>query len=366
MLSPLRCSVRALRQDAGWSQTRLGELVGLTRQSLSAIENGDAVPSTEVALRLARVFGVPVESLFRLEDARRPIELVDHSGIGEPLPRRVRVATLGGRRVAYGLDLSSTSSTPPADGFGEPDESGRIRLSAFADRPPSPDLVVAGCDPAFGLVRERLQREHGLEVLWLRTGSRAALEALARGVVHAAGLHLEDPESGAYNGPWVERLVPFPATRFGFAIWQQSLLLARGNPLGVHGLADLARPDLRFVNREPGSGSRALVARALARCGVDEGAIPGYLDTSADGHETVARAIASGAAHAGVAIHAVGHALDLAMIPLAEEPYELVVPNHFLELPAVEALLGMLRRPAIQEQVEALTGYDASAMGRAV
>jgi molybdate-binding protein/DNA-binding XRE family transcriptional regulator len=366
MSSPLHCSVRALREHTGWSQTRLANQVELARQSLAAIENGDAVPSTEVALRLARAFGVPVEALFRLEDVPRPTELVESAGIGGSLPGRVRIATVGGRRVAYGLALSATSGTPPADGLGEPDESGRVRLSTFAERPPAPDLVVAGCDPAFGLVRERLQREHGLEVLWLRTGSRAALEALARGVVHVAGLHLEDPESGAYNGPWIERLAPFPTTRVGFATWQQSILLARGNPFGVRGVADLARPDLRFVNREPGSGSRALMERILARWDVDGAAIPGYLDTSADGHETVARAVASGAAHAGVAIQAVGRALDLATIPLAEEPYELVVPNHFLELPGVDALLALLRRPAVREQVEALTGYDAAAMGRAV
>jgi putative molybdopterin biosynthesis protein len=185
-------------------------------------------------------------------------------------------------------------------------------------------------------------------------------------VVHVAGVHLRDPASGRYNGPWVDRLVPFPATRVGFATWQQVLMLGRGNPLRVEEVEDLARPDLRFLNREPGSGSRALVERALEERGVDGAAIPGFLDTSADGHETVALAIASGAAHAGVAIRAMGHALDLDMIPLAEEPYELVVANHFLEFPAVDALLNMLRRPALRAQVEALTGYDVAAMGRSV
>ena len=273
---------------------------------------------------------------------------------------------VGGRRVAYGLGLADPSGSSPADGLGVLSEEGRVVLTPFRHRPATPDLVVAGCDPAFGLVRERLQREHGLEVLWLRTGSRAALEGLARGVVHVAGMHLEDPDSGRYNASWVERLVPFPATRFGFATWQQSLLLGHGNPLGIQGFTDLARPDVRFLNREPGSGSRALIERALAGSGIEGADIPGYLDTSADGHETVARAIASGAAHAGVAIQAVGHALGLAMLPLAEEPYELVVPDHFLELPAVDLLLSELRRPAIREQVESLTGYDASDMGRAV
>jgi putative molybdopterin biosynthesis protein len=366
MSSPIHSSVRELRLRAGWSQTHLGDLVGLTRQSLSAIESGGAVPSTEVALRLARAFAVPVETLFRLDDAPPANELVEAAQVGARLPGRVRVATVGGRRFAYGLGLPDGAGSPSADGLGEPCEGGRVRVRPLEDRPRAPDLVVAGCDPAFGLVRDRLQREHGVEALWLRTGSRAALDALARGVVHVAGVHLRDPESGRYNGPWIERVVPFPATRIGFATWQQVLMLGRGNPLHVEEVEDLARPDLRFLNREPGSGSRALVELALEERGVDGTAIPGFFDTSADGHETVARAIASGAAHAGVAIRAVGHALDLDMLPLAEEPYELVVANHFLELPAVDALLNVLRRPALRAQIEALTGYDAAAMGQSV
>lgn len=363
MTASIRSSVRGLRLEAGWSQSDLGGRVGLTRQSLAAIEHGDAVPSTEVALRLARALGVPVEALFRLDDEVPPSEEVEASGIGAPLPGRVRLATVAGRRLAYGLSLADGAGTAAADGTGEPASDGRVRVQPFRERPPEPDLVVAGCDPAFGLVRERLEREHGLEVLWLRTGSRRALDALARGAVHVAGVHLQDPESGAYNHPWVERMVPFPATRIAFAVWQQAILLAPGNPLGVHRLEDLARSDLRFLNREPGSGSRSLLEHALDARGVEPTAIPGFGDTAADGHETVARAIAAGAANAGVAIRAVGRALDLAALPLAEEPYELVVPDHFLGLAAVEALLDELRRPALRHQVEALTGYDGAAMG---
>ena len=364
MTKPLHSSVRDLRVAAGWSQTRLGELVGLTRQSIAAIENGAAVPSTDVALRLSRALDAPVEALFRLGDERPATETVDSAGLGAALPGPVRIAAVGGRRLAYGLSPSDPGGAPPADGVGERLADGRIRVRPMRERPRAPDLVVAGCDPAFGLVADRLRREHDVEVLWLRAGSRAALEALGRGAVHVAGVHLRDPESGVYNAPVVARTVPFATTRIAFATWQQTLLLARGNPLGVQHLGDLARPDLRFLNREPGSGSRTLLEAQLRERGIEGAAIPGFLDTAADGHETVARAVASGAAHAGVAIRAVGRALDLTMVPLAEEPYELVVPSHFLELPAVAALLRVLRQPGLRDQVEALSGYDAAAMGR--
>ena len=360
----LRSSVKALRARAGWSQTELGRRVGLTRQSLAAIEAGASVPSTEVALRLASVLGVRVEELFQLSEQPVPVELAESSGLGGRRPGRVRLATVTGRRWAYGLDLGDASGSMAADGVADPPEEGRVRVRCVEERPPAPDLVVAGCDPAFGLVREYLHRERGLEVLWIRTGSRSALEALARGAVHVAGIHLQDTESGAYNRPWVERVVPFPSTRIGFATWEQAILVAPGNPLGIRGIDDLARPGVRFLNREPGSGSRALVETALARRGLTGADIPGFLDTAADRHETVARAVAAGVVQAGVAIRAVGEPLDLGVLPLAEEPYELVVPDHFLDLPAVGALLDVLRRPSLHDQVEALSGYDAAAMGR--
>jgi len=361
---PVTSFVRPLRLRAGWSQGELGERVGLSRQSVAAIENGSAVPSTEVALRLAVAFGVPVEELFRLRDVPVAVEEFEAAGIGAPLPGRVRLATVGGLRRAYGVGVADPGGPPSADGVGEPGGGGRVRVRSFRDAPRAPQLVVAGCDPAFGLVRERLRREHGVEVLWLRAGSGAALAALARGEVHVAGIHLKDAASGTYNRPSVERAVPFRTTRIAFATWEQTILLGPGNPLGIGGLDDLARPGLRFLNRESGSGSRTLVEWALGARGVDGADIPGFLETSADGHETVGRAIAAGAADAGVAIRAVGHALGLPMLPLADEPYELVVADHFLELPAVSALLDVLGRRALREEVEALTGYDAAAMGR--
>jgi len=362
MTTPVLSSVRALRIQAGWSQARLGESAGLTRQSIAAIEAGRAVPSTEVALRLARALGVEVERLFRLRDVPEPEELADDAGFGPASATGpVRLARVAGRTLAYGTTLGS-GDAGLADGVGMRSETGQIRISPFRDRPRSPDLVVVGCDPAFPLVRDRL-RAQGTEVLWLRAGSRTALDALARGVAHVAGIHLKDPATGAYNEPWVRRHLPFPATRAHFATWEQALLLRPGNPLSVRSLEDLARPGIRFINREPGSGSRTLLEEALRARGIEELAVPGFGDTAADGHDTVARAVASGVADAGVAIRASGHELGLAMLPLAEEPYELVIPDPFLELHGVPALLRELERAPLRDQVGALAGYDTGRMG---
>jgi putative molybdopterin biosynthesis protein len=365
MVPGLHTSLRALREERGWSQSELGEMARITRQSLASIEAGRATPSTEVALRLARALGVSVEDLFQLIDGDLDGDVVEGAGLGSPLPGRVRVATLAGRRIAYGIG-SDSNGHGLAQAVGEVRSDGRVRLRAFASPPPAPDLVVAGCDPSFGLVRERLARDHGVETLWLSAGSRSALGALARGEVHAAGIHLKDTETGRYNEPLVRRTVPFPTTRISISTWEQVLLFPSGNPSGLQGPADLARPGIRFVNREPGSGSRTLIELQLEQLGIPESEVPGFLETSARGHEAVGMAVESGTANAGVAIRAVGVARGLGMIMLAEEPYELVIPDHFLELPPVQALLRTLRSRELRRQVESLGGYDASSMGRPV
>jgi putative molybdopterin biosynthesis protein len=350
----------ALRQTRGWSQTKLAAAAGITRQSYAAIESGGAIPSTEVALRLALALGRPVEQIFRL--AEQEPELVEARNVGVSGAGRARLARVAGELMAYPVEADHRRARL-ADGQVELVTGNRVWIRLLPERPPEPSLVAFGCDPAFGLVVERLQAERGLDIVWQHRSSRAALEALARGEAHVAGVHLRDPRTGSYNRPWVEKLVPFDCTVVTFAVWEQVLLVAPGNPLGVGGVADLARAELRFLNREPGSGSRTLLDEQIRAAGVEPERIPGYLDTRARGHLGVAEAIATGLADAGVGIRAAGLMYGLDAVPLALESYDLVIPNHFLDLPEVQALVDVLRRPALRAQVEALGGYDASGMG---
>lgn len=357
----LRNGLAAERARRGWSQARMAEAAGVSRQSYAAIESGASVPSTEVALRLSRALGRSVEEIFRLGDGPDERCVASWSGTGGAASGHpVRLARVAGEWIAYPV-AGSQRPLPPADGVVERGDGATVTVRCLPDRPPPPDLVVTGCDPAFGIVADALRRERGLEVLWTPRGSRAALEALARGVVHVAGAHLDDPSTGRGNAPWVEELVPFPCTRISFAVWEQGLLVRPGE--GVRGAADLARRGLRLVNREEGSGSRLLLDAALKAAGVVPASVAGY-GTQASGHLAVAEAVASGTADVGVAIRAAAVACDLDWVPLREEAYELTIPDHFLDLPAVGALLDVLRRPGTRSQVEALSGYDGHSMGQ--
>ena len=354
----------AARERRGWTQTEAAEAAGVTRQSYAAIESGASVPSTEVALRLARAFSRAVEELFRLPEP--PVEEVRARWAGEDagLGRRVRLVDVAGQWIAYPTGGAERPSRL-ADGVVTGVEGSEVRVMLLPERPPAPSLAVVGCDPAFGIVAEALGRERGIEIVWAQRGSRAALDALARGEAHVGGTHLQDRRTGEANARWVRERVPFGCTRFRFADWEQGLIVPAGNPAGVSSIADLARPGVRLLNREDGSGSRMLLDEELEAAGVSASGISGYA-TAARSHLAVGEAIAAGVANVGIGIRAAGAAFGLGVVPLRTERYEMVIPDHFLDLPAVGALLDVLRQPGIRTQIEALQGYDAAAMGKAV
>ena len=193
-------------------------------------------------------------------------------------------------------------------------------------------------------------------------GSRQALLSLARGEAYVAGCHLLDDATGTYNTSWVRQLVPFPCTLVTFASWQQGLIIAFGNPKQIQGVPDLANPGIRLVNRQAGSGSRALLDRALSGAGVPAEMVDGY-GREESGHLAVAAAVASGSADVGIGVKAAAVAMGVDFLPLEEERYDLVIPDHFLDERPVQVLLDLLRSSPLRRRVESLGGYDVSRMG---
>lgn len=201
-------------------------------------------------------------------------------------------------------------------------------------------------------------------------GSLGGLVALRRGEAHLAGSHLLDPETGQYNLSYVRQYLP--AEPVQVVVWagrQQGLLVKKGNPLGVRGLEDLARPGLRYANRQRGAGTRVLLDYALRQAGIDPAAIEGY-DQEEYTHLAVAAAVASGRADAGLGVTAAARALDLDFVPLFSERYDLVIPCR--HLPGGESgdllapLFDLMHDDAFRRAVQALDGYDVSEMGRIV
>jgi putative molybdopterin biosynthesis protein len=386
-MGELHTNLKRIRVSMGLSQQALARLGGISRQAYAALESGASVPSTGVALRLARALRTRVESIFSLrDDASKMVhvqlletsdaDIVDDEeteieagpdNLGAAC--RVRLMQVGNRLLARRVvALNATiPSLVDADGVihSSADVTGKVIVHSFDQWEVEwPTLVMLGCDPAMALVETALQRE-GVRLVWSEEGSYQALLGLSRGEAHIAGCHLRDNSTDHYNISWVRRLVPFPCTLVTFAVWQQGLIVDTGNPKRIYRVEDLVRPDVNMINRQLGSGSRSLLDMCLEKAKIPIVSVSGY-EREAGGHVAVAMAVASGLADVGVGVEAVAAAMGLAMIPLRQERYDLVIPDHFLNEPVVQAFLDLLHRPALRRRIEALGGYDVALMGSQV
>ena len=225
-------------------------------------------------------------------------------------------------------------------------------------RAPPAALRLAGSDdPALGL----LVAMAGGAVAQVagRRGSVIGLEQLARGAADAAAIHLLHAASGRYNDPFA-RAVLAGEPMVLVHLWRrrQGLLVPRGNPLGIRGVADLA--GRRLAWRAPGSGSRLLLERLLREAGVEPHPEHGAL---ADSHLGVAAAVAVGAADAGLAVQAVAEATELEWIPVVTEPFELALRADART--AAGPLLDALASTETHRRLAALPGYELGETGRA-
>lgn len=299
---PLQVHVRERRLALGLSQQELAGRAGLSRQALIAIEAGRLVPSVAVALRLARALRCRVDDLFALPDVHSTVEadLGSESPAALEPPFRVWLARVGPRLLAW--PLAGAAGDEQADGIARERRSGgRLAVELVADPAEfERSLVIAGCDPALAVLGAHLRRAgRAVRAVWLPQSSLQALRSLARGEVHIAGTHLWDPATSEYNLPVVRReLAGRPVVVVTLSRWVEGLLLAPGNPKGIRRLEDLARPDVRIVNRETGSGSRLVFDELLRRAGIDASALSGY-DREVRRHRALAEVIAGGLADAG-------------------------------------------------------------------
>lgn len=193
--------------------------------------------------------------------------------------------------------------------------------------------------------------------------STEAVAALARRECDLAGFHVPTGRFAAPTAAWYLRwLDPGQHCLVHVAGREQGLIVARGNPLGVQGMADLARPELRFVNRQAGSGTRMLCEMMLAADGPPPESINGF-NSAEFTHSAVAAYIASGMADAGLGMRAAAAQFKLDFLPLVREQYYFAVRRDALEEPPMGQLIGLMREPAYHRLVAALPGYDAAHTG---
>lgn len=358
-----------IRKNRGVGASDLARRVNVSRQTIYAIEAGTYVPNTEVALNLARQLEVTVDELFALQEEQpqgpdsmaAEVLCAEQPAKGQP----VRICQIGSRWVSVPVS-ASPYYMPEADGIVKSAgrTKGRADLLVFAkDEAAQKRIVLAGCDPATGLLSRMVEKISGVEMVCAGASSKLALTWLVEGKVHVAGSHLEDQKTGEFNIPFLQK--QFPEEEFTvvtFARWEEGFVVAPGNPKGIRQPEDLARRNIRMANREPGSGSRALLDKLLAKAGVSSEKVDGY-DRVAFGHLAAAYCVLTGEADACLATRSAAQTFRLDFVPLHSERYDLVMRRRTADLPALKAFLDVLQRATLRRKLEVLAGYDTTQTG---
>jgi len=295
------------------------------------------------------------------------------SPIGEDEWVRVTVGKVGERIVAAPLSRGAgvITSLVRADGlvriprFSEGVDAGQsVTVALYRDPSEIERTIVhiGSHDLCLDLLAQFLA-EASRRLTSANAGSLGGLVALRRGEAHLAGAHLLDPQTGEYNVSYVRQYLPnVPVVLMTFVHRQQGLLVAPGNPKDIKGLADLARPDVRYVNRQRGAGTRILLDYRLGQLGITPAQVRGY-EREEYTHLAVAAAVQSGIADCGLGIAAAARALNLDFIPLEQERYDLVIPREYYASDLLRPLLDVIGGAEFRRAVSELPGYDATHMG---
>jgi molybdate-binding protein/DNA-binding XRE family transcriptional regulator len=361
-----------LREKRGVSVAKLAAAVGVSRQTIYAIESGKYVPNAMIVLKLADVLGVAVEELFRLQSSSPPsarteeVELLSKDWIaraGQP----VALCRVNGRLIAAPPE-PGTWSLPEADGILITSrENAKAPLTAsvevlgdnwkFDNR-----VLMAGCDPGASVLVRSLRRQ-GVELIVSYQNSSRSLELLKQGVIHIAGTHIRADKTGESNLPKIRKMFGEDEVAvFSFALWEEGIAVAPGNPKEIRKVDDLVRPNIRISNRESGAGSRVLLDSLLARAGIAGNMVSGY-DKIALGHLPSARQVQMGRADCCMNTSAAARVFGLDLVPLVSKRYDLVLYKKHLRLPQIQAVLDTLARASFRHELESLGGYDMKTAG---
>jgi putative molybdopterin biosynthesis protein len=287
-------------------------------------------------------------------DARAPVDRV----VATPLAR--------GASVLNSLVRADGIMRIPANSEGlVANETVEVELMRPLEEIRNSVVIIGSHDMTLDVLADEIKISHPeMSISSAHVGSLGGLMALKRHEAHIAGTHLLDEETGDYNSSYIKRFLPDRSIALINLVYrQQGLMVAPGNPKDIRGLADLGEGDITFCNRQRGSGTRILLDYQLNQLGIAPEKIAGY-DREVYTHMVVASAVATGIADAGLGIFAAAKALGLDFVPIAEERYDLAIPEDFLPIPGVSVALEVVETDGFRERVQALGGYDTRDTGK--
>lgn len=388
--------------NAGSSAGREDFTSSLIDELGRVVNHGVAIkPGKPVVLGVIKgkpVFGIPgypVSAVLTLELFVKPVV---YGKLGRAVEKREQIGAVLSRRVVSPMGVDeyvrvklgqvgdNVIATPlgrgagliltmvRADGilrvprFTEGFEAGqRVEVDLLRSREEIAETTVAigSHDIALDVLANHLKVRYPMAGLSsAHVGSLGGLMALKRGEAHMAGTHLLDEDTGEYNVSYIKKYLPGRGmVLMNLAYREQGFIVAPGNPKNIKDFRDLAREDVRFVNRQRGAGTRVLTDYNLKLQGISPDKVNGY-GREEYTHMAVAAAVASGTADCGLGIRAAAGALGLDFVPVTEERYDLCIPREFWAQPLIQRILDVVHDSAFQQAVQALGGYDLRDCGR--
>lgn len=328
------------------------------------------------------VFGIPLlETMLGLPHHHRPtIPAVTARKIPSKLGQeeffRVKLGKVGDRVIAAPLPRGAGSITtltradgilripPVSEGI---DQAATVQVELL--RQPTEIEQTLVCIGSHDLTLDILADQmipHNVFLSSSHVGSLQGLLALKSRSAHFTTSHLLDMETGVYNWSYIRKYIPeIPVKLFHGVMREQGFMVRKGNPKGIRGFEDLVRPDVTFINRQAGAGTRVLLDYHLEKAGIDSANIEGY-GVEEFTHTSVAVAVLSGVADVGMGVLAAARALGLDFIPVATEQYDLVIPVEYMNDPRISILLDTMCSLAFKERVLALGGYGVERTGQEI
>lgn len=359
--------IAAARQARAWSQAELAARSGLSRPEISAIETGRVTPAVTAALALARALDCPVETLFasgaQTDHRAAPAWAFEPPGSATgPLATPVRywTAEVAGRTWLYPTEPTLLGCLPHDGVLAATRTPTTVRaLAAESVVDAENTLVITTCDPAVGILAAAMRaRTRGrLRLLPLMRTSAAAVALLARGLVHAAGVHMAPTGRPQANVAYARAAIDSRELRlYHVADWQTGVVLRETGRFATAAAA--ARARLAWVGREPGAGARRCLDELL-------GPQRRYARLAPD-HTAVATAVRCGWADAGVCPQLTAAEARLAFLPVHQEAYALCLTADPRSDWRLTALLETLQSADYRRLLDELPGCRAADAGRAL
>jgi molybdate-binding protein len=267
-------------------------------------------------------------------------------------------ANVQGRVLVYPVEATPLGVIPH-DGLGRPEHvsfllsSGKTVAGEAARRLAEKTLVIAGCDPAAGLMARVYEQATGFRMLVIPRSSRRALSLLEQGLVHVAGVHLSAANEQGGNAMSVKQTMSRPVRLLHVTEWDAGIAIGSGTSANT--VRGLLREKLTWIGREPGSGARQCLDELLQNRPTPK--------RMASDHRGVAEAIRCGWADAGICLRLVAQEAGLRFLPVRNEGYDFCFARSAEDDPRIQALIRVIQSPELRRLIAELPGYDSRRSG---